>query len=330
MIWNNIKGSPPPMRGKEQRTGRCAGSIRITPAYAGKSVAVAVLHFVQRDHPRLCGEKKKGGFCLCKVLGSPPPMRGKVRFQMRWRVWSRITPAYAGKSIEFLNLNLKEQDHPRLCGEKFLLLVRIPIPLGSPPPMRGKVLHVIFLFESDRITPAYAGKSRSSYQRNQNKQDHPRLCGEKLFSRSRIICCLRITPAYAGKRATDLPEQFSDWDHPRLCGEKQPEHWFHAVCRGSPPPMRGKAILSSGIPMFKRITPAYAGKRSSCACGGGSSRDHPRLCGEKSKSICSALAMSGSPPPMRGKVLTLLSIFNFPGITPAYAGKRSPMSNLPS
>ena len=59
MIWNNIKGSPPPMRGKEQRTGRCAGSIRITPAYAGKSVAVAVLHFVQRDHPRLCGEKTK-------------------------------------------------------------------------------------------------------------------------------------------------------------------------------------------------------------------------------------------------------------------------------
>ena len=45
------------MRGKVLEMGTQILGGRITPAYAGKSITVAVLHFVQRDHPRLCGEK---------------------------------------------------------------------------------------------------------------------------------------------------------------------------------------------------------------------------------------------------------------------------------
>ena len=50
-----------------------------------------------------------------------------------------ITPAYAGKSFEYYYTLFCVQDHPRLCGEKFLLRCSTDKRPGSPPPMRGKV-----------------------------------------------------------------------------------------------------------------------------------------------------------------------------------------------
>ena len=93
-------------------------------------------------------------------------------------------------------------------------------PGGSPPPMRGKDMVNQTAAACAWITPAYAGKSVPESATHRNKQDHPRLCGEKL---SRIpakvsemgspppmrgkekkqtagISLIRITPAYAGKR----------------------------------------------------------------------------------------------------------------------------------
>ena len=53
----------------------------------------------ERDHPRLCGEKR---FCVVVQSaehGSPPPMRGKVWDQFQSVHIYGITPAYAGKRI---------------------------------------------------------------------------------------------------------------------------------------------------------------------------------------------------------------------------------------
>ena len=49
-------------------------------------------------------------------------------------------------------------------------------------------------------------------------------------------------------------------DHPRLCGEKLSDMGKKALSAGSPPPMRGKGILSDLLCIVHRITPAYAGK----------------------------------------------------------------------
>ena len=110
-------------------------------------------------------------------------------------------------------------DHPRLCGEKVITFVSGNLPLGSPPPMRGK--ERLFcggcLFEG--ITPAYAGKSLTLAGSSGCCWDHPRLCGEKVQSTSDdaaklgspppmrgkvcttppMLVVYRITPAYAGK-----------------------------------------------------------------------------------------------------------------------------------
>ena len=66
-------------------------------------------------------------------------MRGKVGQPIARINYGRITPAYAGKRLETASLIVRNQDHPRLCGEKFLLQFNNGLVVGSPPPMRGKV-----------------------------------------------------------------------------------------------------------------------------------------------------------------------------------------------
>ena len=50
-------GSPPRMRGKVSVHSAFSPFVRITPAYAGKSVHRSGLHRTEGDHPRVCGEK---------------------------------------------------------------------------------------------------------------------------------------------------------------------------------------------------------------------------------------------------------------------------------
>ena len=85
--------------------------------------------------------------------------------------------------------------------------------------------------------------------------------------------------------------------------------------------MRGKARGVLGIGSSQGITPAYAGKSSRYRLISISSRDHPRLCGEKPHTIRVDQSNAGSPPPMRGKVFLHVMPVQLSGITPAYAGK---------
>ena len=107
--------------------------------------------------------------------------------------------------------------------------------------------------------------------------------------------------------------------------------------------MRGKGLNFVIYFFLLRITPAYAGKRSSSLYYWSSVKDHPRLCGEKHQK-CGVLLwcegdhprlcgekppflrrcpdLKGSPPPMRGKVQSITQHSKLFGITPAYAGKR--------
>ena len=91
---------------------------------------------------------------------------------------------------------------------------------------------------------------------------------------------------------------------------------------GSPPRMRGKAGKHRGHVPASRITPAYAGKSPGDENRQDAARDHPRVCGEKKIANSDELAVEGSPPRMRGKVLKNRVKSGQPRITPAYAGKR--------
>ena len=130
-----------------------------------------------------------------------------------------------------------------------------------------------------------------------------------------------ITPAYAGKREAQHAAEGVHGDHPRLCGEKAKDGTAKKAELGSPPPMRGKATAPAGMEIPTRITPAYAGKRPRFCWAALYRQDHPRLCGEKRPRSTIIVLGSGSPPPMRGKVLGCGHAVHARGITPAYAGK---------
>ena len=86
--------------------------------------------------------------------------------------------------------------------------------------------------------------------------------------------------------------------------------------------MRGKALDCIDSCRFRGITPAYAGKRPVDPFQDIIARDHPRLCGEKFEPLQKGYTMTGSPPPMRGKVRVISCKCCGNRITPAYAGKR--------
>ena len=85
--------------------------------------------------------------------------------------------------------------------------------------------------------------------------------------------------------------------------------------------MRGKVVQLFDLLLRVRITPAYAGKSQRHADTADRHEDHPRLCGEKALLRCVVCGRRGSPPPMRGKVITTCTNYKLVRITPAYAGK---------
>ena len=87
------------MRGKATGDPESDWVYRITPAYAGKRMLYYDGSLLGQDHPRLCGEKSAEKMSAFTDLGSPPPMRGKAIPYSTAQKWSRITPAYAGKSV---------------------------------------------------------------------------------------------------------------------------------------------------------------------------------------------------------------------------------------
>ena len=63
-----------------------------------------------------------------------------------------------GKGEEITCVEVKPEDHPRLCGEKLFEVSFLCEQHGSPPPMRGKVYAAVSMPDTVGITPAYAGK----------------------------------------------------------------------------------------------------------------------------------------------------------------------------
>ena len=210
--------------------------------------------------------------------------------------------------------------------------------------MRGKGVQPRDKRVAVGITPACAGKRGQPPSGPCCRWDHPRVCGEKSMM-SRVVFCtvgspprvrgkvqlqpwqptaLGITPAYAGKSRSQPRTAPRHRDHPRVCGEKMSRPPAKTRTPGLPPRMRGKDEQTTGKNENARITPAYAGKRSQGVAALQLGWDHPRVCGEKQSRQRCRMSRTGSPPRVRGKGISRHRVALHRGITPAYAGKRSP------
>ena len=70
-----------------------------------------------------------------------------------------------------------------------------------------------------------------------------------------------------------------------MCGEKRGLILRITGYKGSPPHVRGKECVNSARKLPVGITPACAGKRAILFRLLSLPRDHPRMCGEKTKKI---------------------------------------------
>ena len=104
------------------------------------------------------GEKCKSGKTTGTLVGSPPHARGKGLKSFAITSDGGITPACAGKSIPAFFVQLGEEDHPRMRGEKNRELCRMAGRIGSPPHARGKAESGHPDPARGGITPACAGK----------------------------------------------------------------------------------------------------------------------------------------------------------------------------
>ena len=208
-------------------------------------------------------------------------MRGKGTNVNRAERTAGITPACAGKRTSFDADMANSGDHPRVCGEKKKMQPRKDKRMGSPPRVRGKAQESFLILCHHGITPACAGKRTVTTKEAFQKQDHPRVCGEKPLTapyrglakgspprvRGKEISypskrgLYGITPACAGKRRYQIRMCLSQRDHPRVCGEKQAHTLLGTPALGSPPRVRGKVCGHPVISMIGGITPACAGKR---------------------------------------------------------------------
>ena len=90
----------------------------------------------------MCGEKGNSRYNSNRSIGSPPHVRGKETAVVILACIDRITPACAGKSNWSFKYVPLQEDHPRMCGEKFTSFAYSLVILGSPPHVRGKVFQI--------------------------------------------------------------------------------------------------------------------------------------------------------------------------------------------
>ena len=154
----------------------------------------------------------------------------------------------------------------------------------------------------------------------------PRVCGEKVWQTACEVVVKGSPPAYAGKRVRCSQQALPCTDHPRMCGEKRQDRLDYYVPQGSPPHVRGKAKGDELGLSQTRITPACAGKRAAHSFQAVPPWDHPRMCGEKQSNSRIRMIQKGSPPHVRGKVLSVNFFGGHFGITPACAGKSCSIS----
>ena len=107
----------------------------ITPHVRGPAIAVTAWGRI-RDYPACAGPP----LLVCdlhKLRGSPPHVRGPLFDKMGYDREFGITPACAGTTTAQSSMATVKRDHPRMCGDHYMLAFPLIRRMGSPPHVRG-------------------------------------------------------------------------------------------------------------------------------------------------------------------------------------------------
>ena len=130
-------------------------------------------------HPRVCGERNFLNDLEDALIGSSPRVRGTLCAKSSGEANRRFIPACAGNAQRVHITGRSVPVHPRVCGERAIL---VGVPLydgGSSPRVRGTHARAQTGHINDRFIPACAGNARRRRRRGMSSPVHPRVCGER-------------------------------------------------------------------------------------------------------------------------------------------------------
>ena len=148
----------------------------------------------------------------------------------------------------------------------------------------------------------------------------PRVRG-KLIHALALLVEAGLIPARAGKTDSQKGETSCSRAHPRACGENMGEQIRRLGLDGSSPRVRGKRGPGRDPRLAAGLIPARAGKTASWTYRPGTSRAHPRACGENPTESPAPTQTTGSSPRVRGKPRRDDEQGVRVGLIPARAGK---------
>ena len=129
---------PPPARGRADLEGNYGTISGTTPTCAGKRRSRAPENPSKRNYPHLRGEEASRRSAFQWSLELPPPARGRVRLQHRWRARHGTTPTCAGKRAAPFAARHEYGNYPHLRGEEGGVPPLRRYFVELPPPARGR------------------------------------------------------------------------------------------------------------------------------------------------------------------------------------------------
>ena len=171
-------GSSPRGRGKLDTVVRERHGEGLIPAWAGKTRLHRPTGRSCRAHPRVGGENLSVAATMTAPTGSSPRGRGKRVRRPHAQAFTRLIPAWAGKTSSAPRGAAARRAHPRVGGENWTQSSGNDTGKGSSPRGRGKRVEGGGRQRCQRLIPAWAGKTRGYGRADRGLTAHPRVGGE--------------------------------------------------------------------------------------------------------------------------------------------------------
>ncbi len=171
------RGSSPLTRGGREANRKAARSIRLIPAYAGRTNHAGGWNHHRRAHPRLRGADSASSVKGARAVGSSPLTRGGPDTVVDNANSAGLIPAYAGRTGITLLSRCLMRAHPRLRGADQGSRHRRPGTVGSSPLTRGGPSETMRIETMAGLIPAYAGRTAPLLKASNGSAAHPRLRG---------------------------------------------------------------------------------------------------------------------------------------------------------
>ena len=197
-----------------------------------------------------------------ELIGSSPHARGTQRLDLRVKWYCWFIPACAGNAYTAMIIRHNGTVHPRMRGERRVVVKPHFQPPGSSPHARGTPASSPSSSRTYRFIPACAGNAATISAHSSGEAVHPRMRGERGYqvvtqfagrgssphARGTLVMdqgacgCGRFIPACAGNALDDTQHHLLAAVHPRMRGERRSRSISPTCAFGSSPHARGTRL----------------------------------------------------------------------------------------